>query len=254
MRDLAELQTAMTAAILQGEASSLACETIAPSADAVRRFDIYRNNTFLSLTSHLKAVFEVTARLGDERFFAYAAHEFIRSAPPREPRLSVYGGGFAKFLSGFPPCRNVPILSEMAALEWAVHSALTSAEVPPVSAAILSGFAQNPGGIRLVLQPSLRFAVSRWPLLRVWQGAEDSATPLPRRLSRVALFRVGDNIRFFELQSARFGFWRTIARRALLDDAATRAIARDPPFDLISEIFTLFRGGLVIGIDTCHAH
>jgi hypothetical protein len=248
MRNLAALQAEMTAAILDGDGLSLTPEITAPGADAVGRLGIYRNNTFLSLSNHLKAVFPVTARIGDERFFAYAAHEFIRSAPPREPRLATYGSGFAGFLASFPPCRGTQILPEMAALEWAAHSALISREEPPVTAAVLSGLAQDSGEIRLVLQPSLRFAVSRWPLLALWQGT-NFETPLPRKISRVGLVRAGDSIRIFEPPPARFAFWRAIARGAPLDRAVARALARDPSFDPIKELFTLFGAGLVTGVD-----
>jgi hypothetical protein len=251
MRDLAELQTSMAQAILSGDAAPLATELTAPKADAVRRFAIFRNNTFLSLTRHLKTVFPVTARLGDERFFNYAAYEFVRSHPPREPRLSSYGGAFPRFLANFPPCRSAPILPEMASLEWAVHAALTAAERKPLAPSVLAG--ENSSNLRFVLQPSLHFALSRWSLLPLWQGTHPEDRPLDRRLGRTAIFRNGDRIRFVELSSARFAFWRGIARGAQLESAAARALARDPMFDLVKEILALFRAGLVVAAGDSHA-
>ena len=105
MSSLAELQSQMTAAIFKGHAAEIEDQLVAGRADPARRFKIYRNNTFLSLTAHLNTVFPVTARLGDERFFAYAANEYIRREPPHEPRLAVYGVGFPRFLARFPACR-----------------------------------------------------------------------------------------------------------------------------------------------------
>jgi hypothetical protein len=254
MRDLAELQTSMTQALLSGDARPLAAELIAPSADAVRRFAIFRNNTFLSLTRHLKAVFPVTARLGDERFFSYAAFEFVRAHPPREPRLSTYGSAFPRFLANFPACRSAPILPEVASFEWAVHAALTAAENAALAPSLLAGLGPSSSNLRLVLQPSLHFAVSRWVLLPLWQATHPEDRPLFRRVTRTAIFRAGDRIRFIELSSARFGFWHSIARGAQLEYAAARALARDPMFDLVNEILTLFRTGLVVATDDTHAH
>ena len=254
MRNLAELQTSMTQAVLSGDATPLAAEITAPNADAVRRFAIFRNNTFLSLTRHLKAVFPVTARLGDERFFSYAAFEFVRSHPPREPRLSSYGSTFPRFLANFPACSAAPILPEMASLEWAVHAALTKAEQSPLAPSVLAELDPSASNLSFVLQPSLHFAVSRWPLLPLWQAAHPEDRPLARRISRTAIFRKGDRIRFVELSSARFGFWRGIARGAQLEYAAARALARDPMFDLVNEILTLFRAGLVVATDDSHAN
>jgi hypothetical protein len=253
MRDLAELQTSMTRAVLSGDAAPLADELTVRNADAVRRFAIFRNNTFLSLTRHLAAVFPVTARLGDERFFRYAAFEFVQSHPPREPRLSSYGCTFPRFLAKFPPCRSAPILPEIASLEWAVHSALTAAEHAPLAPSVLAGLGQSSPNLRLVLQPSLRFAVSRWPLLPLWQGTHPEDCPLDRRTGRTAIFRNGDRIRFAELSSSRWAFWRSLARREQLESAAARALARDPMFDLVNEILALFGAGLVVATDGSHA-
>jgi hypothetical protein len=254
MRDLAELQSSMTKAVLGGDAAALAEELTVANADAVRRFSIFRNNSFLSLTRHLEAVYPVTTRLGDERFFRYAAFEFIRSNPPREPRLSTYGGTFPRFLANFPACRSAPILPEMASLEWAVHSALAAAEQVPLAPSVLAELGQCTSNLRLLLQPSLHFAASRWPLLPLWQGTHPEDRPLGRRITRIAVFRNGDRIRVVELSSSLFAFWRSLARREQLERAAARALARDPMFDLVKEILALFRAGLVISLDDSHAH
>ena len=252
MRDLAELQTAMTRAILTGEVAALRNEITTPGADAIRRFGIYRNNTFLSLVRHLKAIFPVTARLADERFFSYAASEFVRAHPPREPRLSVYGSGFPLFLARFPACRTAPILPAIASLEWAVHAALTAPEERPLPATALAR--ENRFSLRFVLQPSLQLVLSRWPLLPLLNGTHTEIMPLARRTTYTAVVRAGDHIRFFDLSSARYVFWRTISYGAALDYAAARALARDPMFDLVHEILTLFRAHLVIATDNSHAN
>lgn len=89
MHSLARLQRDMTAALLGGDTTALGHELTRP-----KRFAIYRNNSFISLTEALKATFPVTMKLADARFFAFAAHHFIKAHPPREARLSAYGGAF----------------------------------------------------------------------------------------------------------------------------------------------------------------
>jgi hypothetical protein len=233
----------MTRAILDGSSLDIQGEFTAGQADPVRRYAIYRNNMFLSLTAHLRAIFPVTARLGDERFFAYAAHQFILRAPPREARLVTYGAGFPQFLSRFPACRHAPILAEMASLEWAIHSALTSAELPILELAEMTETSM------LDLQPSLRFIVSRWPILDLWAHQREPQRALPRQASRIAVIRHDDDIRFFELTPARFAFWRSLARRRGIEAAAARALVRDAHFNLTDEILFLLRNRLVTGAD-----
>jgi hypothetical protein len=231
----------MTRAVLDGSSIDIQGEFTAGRADPARRYAIYRNNMFLSLTAHLRAVFPVTARLGDERFFAYAAHQFILRVPPREARLVTYGGGFPRFLSRFPACRYAPILAEMASLEWAIHSALTSAELPFLELVEMTGTST------LDLQPSLRFIVSRWPILDLWAHQSEPQRALPRQTCRIAVIRHDDDIRFFELTPARFAFWRSLARRCGIEAAAARALARDASFNLTDEILFLLRNRLVAG-------
>ena len=105
MLDLATLQASMTRALLKGDLSEIEDEFDTGKASSARRFSIYRNNMFLSLTSHLRTIFPVTVRLGDDRFFAYAADQFILREPPMEARLAVYGAAFPRFLSHFPACQ-----------------------------------------------------------------------------------------------------------------------------------------------------
>jgi hypothetical protein len=217
------------------------------------RVSIFRNNTFQSLTRALMTVFPVTVRLADERFFAFAAHEFISFNPPMEARLSMYGGAFPAFLKSFPACRDYPIIAEMAAFEWAIQSCLNDREeeAAPVSA-IRS--AQNGVSTQITLQPNLRFVVSRWPLIDIWAGhrndSDPSAIQFTRAPCRTAIIRSGEDIRFIPLDTARLVFWRLLASGVPLEQAALRAIARDRLFDLVRETMLLFRWGIATRITT----
>ncbi len=249
MSSLAELQSQMTQAIFKGHAADIEQALVAGRADPTRRFAIYRNNTFLSLTAHLKAVFPVTAKLGDERFFAYAANEFIRRTPPREPRLSSYGAEFPKFLASFQASRATPILAEMARLEWAVQSALTTISRPTIDIAKLIDAGPDAAQAPLDLQSSLGFVVSHWPLARLWASSGELLEPLSRRITRLALWRekrLGQSCRTHF--SHVFAFWRALARGFPLELSANRAVARDGDFDLPAELRGLFGAGLVTGI------
>jgi hypothetical protein len=254
MSDLQFFQETMTSAILSGEFSGFAGQFHAGAADPQRRLDIFRNNTFISLTECLKTVFPVTVLLSDERFFAYAAHEFIAMQPPREARLSRYGAAFPRFLANFEPCREFPVIAEMAALEWAISECLNSPEELPVPISMLTELGAAGAHLGLCLQPNLKFNVSRWPLLGVWADHRKEhvviSGPLKPRVSRVAISRHDDDIQCLELDVARFAFWRALARGRSIEEAARRALLRDRLFDLVRETMLLFRSGLVTGIFT----
>jgi hypothetical protein len=252
MHDLAALQSEVTAALIAGRLADVATVFTANGKDAARRLNIYRNNSFISLTNALKANFPVTVRMVDERFFAYAANAFIAEHPPREARLSVYDARFPRFLAQFPASRSYPIVAEMAAFEWAIVRAMTAAENDPAPVALLqrlNALERSPG---LVLQPTLYFALSHWPVVEIWTAhrreEHDSIPAFGRRATRVAVYRIGDHLRFLELGAARFAFWHELARGASLERAVARALLRDPLFDLVDELVLLFRSGLVTGV------
>jgi hypothetical protein len=119
MPTLPELQTAFRVALLEGDKhASALMEAEIESGDlsASERLAVYRNNVFAALSDALRETFPVVCRLVDERFFAYAAHEFIAAHPPSRPALFEYGGAFPDFLAGFPPCRELAYLPDVARL------------------------------------------------------------------------------------------------------------------------------------------
>lgn len=252
MHNLQALQSSMAKAILGGEIDSIVNELRAGTANPAARFRIFRNNTYASLSGCLKAIFPVTMQLSDERFFAYAAHEFILARPPREARLSTYGAEFPRFLATFKPCRDFPVIAEMAALEWAIAESLGAAEDHPAPISCLKDGGFDGNRLCLRLQPNLRFTISRWPLLGVWadhkgQNFAITAT-LKKKTSRLAIRRHGEDIQLLELGPARFCFWRALKREFPIEIAAQKALCHDPLFDLVQETLALFRAQLVIGV------
>ncbi|NRP69413.1 hypothetical protein ILFOPFJJ_00279 [Ensifer psoraleae] len=220
--------------------------------DPARRFNIYRNNTLVSLTTTLKAVFPVTVRLLDERYFSYVAGRFTRSSPPREPRLSRYGAGFAPFLANFEGTADMPFVSEVARLEWKIAEALDAPLERP-STLIELYERLSSGSFVLFLQPSLRLVLCRWPALSIWAahqhgGEPDRLADLNREPERIALWRHDDTVRFLRLDAAEFAFWHVLRRGKGLEAAVARACRHSPEFDIARAVTGLFVSELVTGI------
>jgi hypothetical protein len=255
MTALLELQSGLRRAIIDGNAPSAVIGALtAKGADPHARLGIYRNNTFISLTEALKAIYPVVVRLVDLRFFGYLAHEFIKAQPPREARLAVYGSGFAAFIAQFPACRGLPYLADVARLEWAVNQAVCSGERLALGAGAL---ARVPGPFvaesHVVLQPSVRFAVSRWPVLDIWRtnqfdADETEVVDLAEGPNRIMICRRGGRAILHRLSPSAFAFRRAIARGDTIGQAADRAAWRDRTFDLVAELHSLLGDGLVTAI------
>jgi hypothetical protein len=255
MTALLDLQSGIGRTILDGNTRSAVIGSLAVrGADPQARLGIYRNNTFISLTEALKAIYPVVVRLVDARFFGYLAHEFIKVQPPREARLAVYGRDFAAFIARFPSCRGLPYLPDVARLEWAINQAVCSGERLPLGAGAL---ACVPGPFvaesHIVLQRSVRFAISRWPVLDIWRtnqfdADETEAVDLTEGPQRVMICRRGGRAMLHRLSPAAFAFRRAIVRGDTIGEATRRACRRDNAFDLVSELAALFDDGLVTTI------
>lgn len=226
--------------------------TARAGADPYARLNVYRNNTYSSLMAALTAVFPVTARLVDERYFRYAGHRFISEFPPDEPRLSKFGKLFPRFLREFERLATMPYVAETAALEWEIAIALDMAvsEAVPLTAVTRL---DSPELATLELQPSLHLGLSRWPVFSIWAAHQEFEEPeldFVRRghSERIMLWRSAKNIRLISLGAADFAFMRRIFRRDTIERAALRALAIDPLFDLATALGLLFGHGLVTGI------
>lgn len=221
-------------------------------SDPYGRLRVYQNNTRVSLTATLMAVFPVTMRLVDERFFRYVASEFVRRHPPREARLVRYGKEFPDFLRAFDGLEDLPFVADTARLEWAIAEALDAPVRPSCPISALDGATEETTP-ELILQPSLRLVISGAPILSIWAAHQDGASPesmpIPeRRSERVALWRHGDSVRFARLDGSTFSFRYALKAGLGLDKAVSRALTHDPMFDLVKALVGLFGDGLVTNV------
>ena len=87
MPDLDRLQRLMCLAVGGRQEPELLALIEADGLEPDARLRIYRNHAILTLTGALKATFPVVCQLVDERFFCYAAHEYIGENLPSRPCL-----------------------------------------------------------------------------------------------------------------------------------------------------------------------
>lgn len=253
---LLELQRSARSALLDGAAAPGAAAALAaidegpgPAAEALA---VHRNNVFASLTGVLAAAFPVVRRLVDERFFAYAAHEFIRGRPPARPCLAEFGAEFADFLAGFAPCRDLSYLPDVARLEWWLHEAAQAPALAPVGAAALAGVPpEETPRLTFRLLASLRYLASPWPVDRMWRANRAAEEEADTRVDVAAggawleIRRAAGGVEMRHLPSDVFAFRQALSDGATLAAAAEAGLACDPGFDLAAALAGLFRDGLV---------
>lgn len=238
MPALRELQADMRAALLGAGDEPTRAAVLGDGLEPGARIAIYRHHVLSTLTDVLKATYPVVCRLVDERFFGYAADQYIREHPPAGPCLSEYGAGFADFLAAFPPCCDLVYLPDVARLEWALSAAEGAADAVPLDARELASVdpAETPR-LRFTLDPSLTLLESPWPVDQIWRANQPDTDPettvdLASGGVRLEIRRVGGDVVFRSLDPSTFAFRQPLAAGDTLGEAAAAALRLAPAFDL----------------------
>lgn len=177
----------MTVSQAQFTAHVLAPQQPAPTGlqnpdgtQAVKRFDVYRNNVAVGLTEALQTGFPVLRKLVGDRFFQAMAGVYLRQHPPRSPVMMFFGSDMPAFLRGFAPAATHPYLPDVAKLELALRHAYHAADVAPVAADKLS--ALSPDALisaRLYFAPAVRLVRSPYPIHAIYRANTVEGAPRP---------------------------------------------------------------------------
>lgn len=141
------------------------------AAAPTERFNIYRNNSAVSLTEAMADGFPVVAELVGEEFFAGMARAYVAENLPASPVLLHYGATFPEFIEAFEPAEGVPFLADVARVEWAWAEAYHAQDRNSISAAELQSIdAENLTSASLELHPSVQLIQSDWPVVSLWSA------------------------------------------------------------------------------------
>ena len=219
---------------------------------AAQRLAIYRNNTRQGLVDPLAATFPVVKQLVGEDFFARMAGDFILAHPPTRPELLAYGQEFPAFITDYPAAASVPYLADMARLELAWNFAYNAADREPMPASALTAFApEQLEALRLTPHPSLRFVVSGFPLMAIWQAHQaedgpDGPIDFESGGDMLLVYRPREETLIRKVGTGAFDFVMALAAGHTLSAACNSALAGDPAFDIGGELASLLAADLFI--------
>jgi hypothetical protein len=162
--------------------------------------------------------------------------------------LAEYGETFPSFLFEFEPVSTLPYLSDVARLEWARNRAYHSADAPPADIASLAKIAPSHlADVRLVLHPAAAFLASPYPIVSLWATNTHDAIVKPigpdaggecALVTRPAL-----DVLVTPLPTTSSPFVEAIAIGTPLGEAAAKAQATEPGFDLSATLAAVFGSG-----------
>ena len=225
-------------------------------SDPAQRLAVYRNNVTVSLLDALAARFPVTEALVGTAFFRAMARRYLAQEPPRSRLLHEYGDTLPGFIARFAPAREVPYLADVARLEAARTQAYHAADMPPVSRDAFAAIAPEAApGLAVRLHPSVRVIASPWPVLAIWRAhmqPETAATDLAGidlgAAEHVLVARPRLEVRLSLLPPGGAGFLAALGAGMTLADAAARAVAGEPEFNLTAGLITLLEAEIATGL------
>ena len=239
MPSLRELQRGFAAATIFSDSTALASLGVVDGdLGASARIAIYRNNVLANYRQALAATYPVVEALVGPAFFGAAVEIFVRAHPSTRGDVNRYGGELARFLASYPPARDLPYLSDVARLEWAIDQAHIAPDADALDLQSLSAVPENAfGGLTFVLHPSVRFVVSPYPIFRIWQANQpghehDHSVDLGEGGDALLVIRGVDGLAVHRLEPGAYAFLVALGRKRCLGDAVERATIADAAFDL----------------------
>jgi len=240
MPSLRELQRDFAATLLAGNGAAPPFATV-PAEDAAARFAVYRRALFANYRNALAATYPVVKRLVGAASFNAAVDAFVADHPAASGDLNLYGDTFGAFLAACPLAADFPYLADVAALEWAQDEANRAADSASSPRDVLAELtimatAQLPDA-RLLLAPSCRLVMSRYPILRIWQANQDDDAG-DRRVSldagpdRLLVRREPDGVTIERIGTGEYAWLGALAAGLPLGEAIEAAQDADPSFDL----------------------
>ncbi len=178
---LRTLQEDFQAAVLDDPAHFVAQVVNTATASAECRIDIYAQAYRLRLLEALAGDYTKLAILLGEAQFESLGHSYIAAHPSRHPSLRWLGRHMAAFLAATPPWSGQPLLSEMAAFEWAQGEVFDAPDATALGPAALAAIApESWPQLRLQAHPSLRRLDLSCNVPAIWQALEDGDEPCER--------------------------------------------------------------------------
>jgi hypothetical protein len=253
MPSLREVQRGFAAAIMFADSGATASVGIvAAGLTPARRIAIYRNNVLGNYRKALGATYPVVQRLVGRQRFGPAIEAFVRAHPSPRGDVNRYGGEMPRFLSSYPPTRELSYLPDVARLEWAIDQANIAAEATALDVAALAGVPEGMlGELRFKLHPSARLVASAYPIFRIWQVNQpaytgDDRVDLDAGADALLIARGANGVTVERLSPGTHAFLFALGHNLRLADAVERALAAEASFDLSAALKSLVAEQIIV--------
>jgi hypothetical protein len=216
--------------------------------DAIKRYNVYRNNVMASLIDALAATYPAIQRITGVEFFRAMARFHIRATPPTSPLLFEYGRDFPAFIGTYDYAQDMPWLADVARIERAWLDAFHAADAESLASDVLAAVPSDRlSELVFTAHPASRIVRSAYPAVAIFamNRAEGPILPLQSDAAEDALVTRPDmDVAVRLLPPGGAVFLRSLIGGDTLGAAAGAAFADAPSFDLPSAIAAMIEAGV----------
>jgi Putative DNA-binding domain len=247
-----KLQASFAAVFSQGltdPARATPADVVGPRGkEAIKRYNVYRNNVTVSLINALAATYPAVQRITGVEFFRAMARIHVRATPPTSPLLFECGSDFPAFIEGYEPAQDMPWLADTARIERAWLDSYHAADAPPLSPDALAGVPSDKlGELVFTAHPAARIVQSAYPAVAIFamNRGEGPITPLRSSTAEDALITRPDlEVAVRLLPHGGVAFLKSLIDGGTLGAAAAAAFDETPSFDLAANIAGVIEAGV----------
>jgi len=219
---------------------------------APKRYSVYKNNVIVSYLEALAAAYPACKNLVGEQFFNAIGRAYLLEVPPNSQLMILFGAGFAEFVEGYEPAKQIPFLPDVAKLERAWRLAYHSADVASISQEKLTALpAEQLGDATIEFLPSVAVIHSQFPLISLWSAAT-SMSPLdgidPQQPESAFIVRPVLDVQVQNIALDHFASVSALSEGQTLNQAAEAGYSNNEDFEFSALFGFLIQSGAIADI------
>lgn len=176
---LHDIQQCFQDHVLHGGSMMPELISINSSADTSTRLDIYANAYRQRLLEALKTDYPALHTLAGDELFERIGRDYIDACPSTHYSIRYFGEHFAAYIEETSSYRELPVLAEMAHLEWRLTLAFDATDDPAIDEEALAALPASAWPtLRLRIQDALQRCEFHWNVSELWRAIDKSDTPV----------------------------------------------------------------------------
>jgi len=215
------------------------------------RINIYRNNSFITLSRALAKNFPVLCRLVGQNFFDHLAEKYVEKYPPVTPLLMSYGANMPEFLKGFDAVKDLSYLADVARLEHLWTMSFNGPDATGFDLGLISKMdPERFDDLIFKFLPNMQLMSSVFPILDIWlanqEGAQKSEDiDLDSGPCYLVIFRKAQVVEIMTLDLANYTFFEFLGSGETLSCAAEKVTTKYPGFNLQAAMNNIVQNSMI---------